>query len=155
MHIASREENQQFAAIAVAAAANVFGHFRTYYKLNIVSIYIWMDSRLNGLSIESKNTQNGVRTKKLCASEVGRLSWCRGYAVAWNPTQRRARSGTQPRYGVDSTQRRARGDTQPRYGVDSTQRRARGALAAPIHARFRPETIPEQPLSTGDNILPI
>ena len=155
MHIASREENQQFAAIAVAAVANVFGHFRTYYKLNIVSIYIWMDSRLNGLSIESKNTQNGVRTKKLCASEVGRLSWCKGYAVAWNPTQRRARSGTQPRYGVDSTQRRARGDTQPRYGVDSTQRRARGALAAPIHARFRPETIPEQPLSTGDNILPI
>ena len=138
MHIANREENQQFAATAVAAAATVFCHFWTYYKLNIVSSYIWMDSRLKGLSIESKNTQNGVRTKKLCASEVGRLSWCRGYAVAWNPTQRRARSGT-----------------QPRYGVDSTQRRARGALAAPIHARFRPETIPEQPLSTGDNILPI
>ena len=138
MHIANREENQQFAATAVAAAATVFCHFWTYYKLNIVSSYIWMDSKLKGLSIESKNTQNGVRTKKLCASEVGRLSWCRGYAVAWNPTQRRARSGT-----------------QPRYGVDSTQRHARGALAAPIHARFRPETIPEQPLSTGDNIPPI
>ena len=86
MHIASREENQQFAATAVAAAATVFYHFRTYYKLNIISIYIWMDSRLKGISIESKNTQNGVRTKKLYASEVGGLTLCRGYAIAWDPT---------------------------------------------------------------------
>ena len=28
-------------------------------------------------------------------------------------------------------------------------------LAAPVHTNFRPETIPEQPLSTGHNILPI
>ena len=86
MHIASREENQQLAATAVAVAATVFCHFRTYYKLNIVSRYIWMDSRLKGLSIESKNTQNGVRTKKLYVSEVGGLTLCRGYAIAWNPT---------------------------------------------------------------------
>ena len=43
---------------------------------------IWLDSRLNDLSIESKNTQNGVRMKKLCASEVGGLTLCRGYAIA-------------------------------------------------------------------------
>ena len=112
MHIASREENQQLAATAVTAAATVFCHFRTHYKLNIVSRYIWMNSRLKGLSIESKNTQNGVRTKKLCASEVGGLTLCRGYAIAWNPTPRRAR-GCQRRYPatlrVDSTPRRARG----------------------------------------------
>ena len=109
MHIASREENQQLAAIAVAAEATVFCHFRTHYKLNIVSSYIWMDSRLKGLSIESKNTQNGVRTKKLCVSEVGGLTLCRSYAIAWNPTPRRAIGCTQPRYGVASTPRRARG----------------------------------------------
>ena len=38
--------------------------------LKIVSTYIWMDSRLKGLSIEFKNTSNGVRTKKLWSSEV-------------------------------------------------------------------------------------
>ena len=27
--------------------------------------YIWMDSRLKGLSIESKNIRNGVQMKKL------------------------------------------------------------------------------------------
>ena len=46
---------------------------------------IWLDSRLNEISIEFKNTQNGVRTKKLCVSEVGGLTLCRGYAIAWNP----------------------------------------------------------------------
>ena len=56
MHIASREENQQLAATVVAVAAIVFCHFRTYYKLNIVSIYICMDSRLKELFIEFKNT---------------------------------------------------------------------------------------------------
>ena len=86
MHIASREENQQLAATVVAAAATVFCHFWTFYKLNIVLNYICMDSRLKELSIESKNTQNRVRTKKLCAFEVGGLTLCRGYAIAWNPT---------------------------------------------------------------------
>ena len=86
MHIASREENQQLAATTVAAADTLFCHFMTYYKLNIVASYIWMDSRLKGLSIESKNTQNGVRTKKLWSSEVGGLTLYRGYAIAWNPT---------------------------------------------------------------------
>ena len=84
MHIASREENQQLAATAVAAVATIFCHFWTYSKLKIVSSYIWMESRLKGLSIESKNTQNGVRTKKLLSSEVGRLTLCRGYAIAWD-----------------------------------------------------------------------
>ena len=60
MHIASREENQQLAATSVTVAATVFCHFRTYYKLKIVSSYIWMDSRLKGISIESTNTQNEV-----------------------------------------------------------------------------------------------
>ena len=86
MQIASHEENQQLAAPAVATAATVFCHFQVYYKLNILLSYIWMDSKLKGLSIESNNTQNGVRTKKLCASEVGGLTLCRGYAIAWNPT---------------------------------------------------------------------
>ena len=53
MQIVSHEENQQLAAPAIAAAATVFCHFRTYYKLNIVSRYIWMDFRLKGISIES------------------------------------------------------------------------------------------------------
>ena len=87
MQVASYEENQHLAALAAVAAATGFCHFSTYYKLNIVSSYIWMDSRLKGLSIESKNTQNGVRTKKLWSSEVGGLTLCRGYAIAWKPTQ--------------------------------------------------------------------
>ena len=155
MHIASREENQQFTATAVAAAATVFYHFRTYYKLNIVSRYIWMDSRLKGISIESKNTKNGVRTKKLCASEVGGLTLCRGYAIAWNPTPRRARGGTShatawiPHPGVPEEVPSHATAWLPRPGVPED------ALAAPVHTRFRPETISEQPLSTGDNILPI
>ena len=138
IHIASREENQQFTATAVAAAATVFCHFWTSCKLNIVLSYILMDSRLKGLSIESKNTQNGVRTKKLCASEVGGLTLCRGYAIAWNPTPRCARGCTSHATAW-----------LPRPGVPED------ALAALVHARFQPETISEQPLSTGDNILPI
>ena len=31
----------------------------------------WLDSRLRDLSIESKNAQNGLRTRKLWSSEVG------------------------------------------------------------------------------------
>ena len=65
MQVASREENQQLAAL-VAVAANVFCHFRVHYKLNIISIYIWIDSRFKGLSIESKNNHNEVLTKELC-----------------------------------------------------------------------------------------
>ena len=67
------KKNQQLAATAVAAAAaTVFCHFWTSFKLKIVSRYIWMDSRLKGLSIESKNTQNGVLTKELCTLQVGK-----------------------------------------------------------------------------------
>ena len=65
MQVASREENQQLAALA-AAAATVFCHFGVYYKLNIISIYIWINSRLKGISIESKNTHNEVLPKELC-----------------------------------------------------------------------------------------
>ena len=108
MQVASREENLQLSAPAVAAAATIFCPFRTYYKLNIVLIYIWMDFRLKGISIESKNTQNGVRTKKLWSSEVGGLTLCRGYAIAWKPTQLRTRGCTQPRNSVASTHRLAR-----------------------------------------------
>ena len=67
MQVASREENQQLAAVVVATG---FYHFWTYYKFKIVSGYIWMDFRLKGFSIESKNTQIGLWTKKLCPSEV-------------------------------------------------------------------------------------
>ena len=35
------------------------------------SIGIWLDFRLRDLSIESKNAQNGFRTRKLWSSEVG------------------------------------------------------------------------------------
>ena len=66
MQVASREENQQLTAPVAAAVATVFCHFRVYYKLNIISIYIWIDSRLKGLSIKSKNTHNEVLTKELC-----------------------------------------------------------------------------------------
>ena len=66
MQVASREENQQLVALAAAAAATVFCHFRVYYKLNILSIYIWIDSILKWISIESKNTYNEVLTKELC-----------------------------------------------------------------------------------------
>ena len=66
MQVASCEENQQLAAAVVAEAATVFCHFRVYYKINIISIYIWIDYILKGISIESKNTQNGVLTKELC-----------------------------------------------------------------------------------------
>ena len=62
MKVASREKNQQLAA----AIATIFCHFRVYYKINIISIYIWIYSRLKGLSIESKNTHNGVLTTELC-----------------------------------------------------------------------------------------
>ena len=35
------------------------------------SIGIWLDSKLRDLSIESKNEQNGLQTRKLWLSEVG------------------------------------------------------------------------------------
>ena len=70
MQVASREENQQLAALAAVAAAAGFFHFWTYYKLKIVSNYIWMDSRLKEISIESKNTKIELWTKKLWSSEV-------------------------------------------------------------------------------------
>ena len=66
MQVASREENQQLAAPAAAAAEIIFCHLRVYYKLNIKSIYIWIDSRRKGLSIKSKNTHKEVLTKELC-----------------------------------------------------------------------------------------
>ena len=37
----------------------------TNFNKIYIYIYIYKDSLLNGLSIESKNTQNGVRTKEL------------------------------------------------------------------------------------------
>ena len=70
MQVASCGENQQLAALTAVAAATGFCHFRTYYKLNIVSRYIWMDSRLKGISIQSKNTQIGLHTKTLWSSEI-------------------------------------------------------------------------------------
>ena len=69
MQVASHEENQLLAA--VAAATTIFSNFWMYYKLNIVSIYIWVDFRLKGLSIESQNTKKGLRTKKLWLFEDG------------------------------------------------------------------------------------
>ena len=63
MQVASREENQQLVA---PEADTFFCHFWVYYKLNIISIYIFIDSKLKWLSIESKNAHNGVLTKELC-----------------------------------------------------------------------------------------
>ena len=57
-------------ALAAVAITTGFCHFRTSYKLKIVSRYIWMDFRLKGLSIEFNNTQIEFRTKKLWPSEV-------------------------------------------------------------------------------------
>ena len=37
---------------------------------------IWLEYWLNGISIESKNTENGVRTKKLWPSEIGGHDHC-------------------------------------------------------------------------------
>ena len=79
MQVASPEENQQLAAAAAAAAATVFCHFRVYYKLNIISIYIWIDSRLKGLSIESKNTHNGVLMKELCNVALAAVAATTGF----------------------------------------------------------------------------
>ena len=45
--------------------------YELFIIIPISSSYIWMDFRLKGLSIESKNTRNEVRTKKLWSSEVG------------------------------------------------------------------------------------
>ena len=39
--------------------------YELFTIIPISSSYIWMDSRLKGISIESKNILNGVRTKKL------------------------------------------------------------------------------------------
>ena len=50
------EQNQQGLPFFVISGPNM--------SSNIIS-YIWMDSTLKGLFIESKNIQNGVRTKKL------------------------------------------------------------------------------------------
>ena len=46
----------------------IFGH---NLGSSCINIYIWVDSRLKGLSIESNNTQNGLWTKKLWLSEAG------------------------------------------------------------------------------------
>ena len=40
--------------------------FQTRYGHQMSLNSIWLDSRLNELSIESKNTHNGVLTKELC-----------------------------------------------------------------------------------------
>ena len=42
-----------------------------------IYIYIYMDSRLKGLSIESKNTQNGAWTRKLWPSPTQNGAWTR------------------------------------------------------------------------------
>ena len=138
MQVASREENQQLAALAVVEEATGFCHFRTYYMLNIVSSYIWMNSILKGLSIDFKNTQNGVRTKKLWSFEVGGLTLCRATQLRGNP--RNSVPEDAPSHAIAWL---------PRTGVPES------SLVAPVHANFRPETIPEQPLSIGHNILPI
>ena len=42
-----------------------------------ISSYIWMNSRLKGIFIESKNTQNGVLTKELCKLQaMKKLATC-------------------------------------------------------------------------------
>ena len=50
------EQNQQGLLFFMIYIPNMNSNF---------SSYIWIDSRLKGLSIESNNIRNGVRTKKL------------------------------------------------------------------------------------------
>ena len=45
--------------------------FQKLGENQIPSQGIWLDFRLRDLSIESKNVQNGLRTRKLWSSEVG------------------------------------------------------------------------------------
>ena len=45
-------------------------HFQTRCGHQMPLNGIWLDSRLNELSIESKNTHNGVLTKELCKLKV-------------------------------------------------------------------------------------
>ena len=51
------EHNQQGLLFFVISKHNM--------SSNIIKLYIYMDSRLNGLFIESKNIRNGGQTKKL------------------------------------------------------------------------------------------
>ena len=53
--------------------AYCFSSFSDIISVQIALYYIWMDSRLKFLSIESKNTQIEVQTRKLWSSKVGGL----------------------------------------------------------------------------------
>ena len=50
---------------AEPAGAYYFSSFLDIILVQIALSYIWMDSRLKGLSIESKNTRIGVWRRKL------------------------------------------------------------------------------------------
>ena len=53
------------------AGAYSFSSFSDIISIQIALNYIWIDSILKGISIESKNTRIGVRTRKLWSSKVG------------------------------------------------------------------------------------
>ena len=59
--------------------------YELFNMIQISSSYIWMDSRLKGLSIESKNFQNGVRMKKLdhLKLEASHEQWLRATRRAY------------------------------------------------------------------------
>ena len=60
---AMKKVNKLLAHTAATAAATVLNHFRMYYKLNLVSSYIWVDLRLKGLSDEEVVVVRIWRTK--------------------------------------------------------------------------------------------
>ena len=59
-----------FFFILVISALSAMINFQKLCEKKMPSSGIWLDSRLIYLSIESKNTQNGLRTRKLWSSEV-------------------------------------------------------------------------------------
>ena len=58
---------------AEPARAYCFSSFSDIICVQIALIYIWMDSKLKGISIESKNKRIEVRTRNLWSSKVGDL----------------------------------------------------------------------------------
>ena len=59
-----------FFLILVISALSAMINFQTLCDHKMPSLGIWLDSRVIYLSIESKNAQNGLWTRKLWSSEV-------------------------------------------------------------------------------------
>ena len=60
------DEEVMVVRCAEPAGAYCFLSFSDIIRVQVALIYIWVASRLKGLSIESKNSHNGILTKELC-----------------------------------------------------------------------------------------